>query len=254
MKIKTKICAGVFVLGLAVTLAAPSAAWAQSDATGVSDWELAITPFLWGSGMSGTVGIAGQEAQFEANVQQLLESLDFGLMANVEARNERWVVAFDFVYTDLSKEATVGSTLGLEVPATLDMRMAIVEGDFGYRVSDHVDVFAGVRGVDTPVSLTVDVGELADAEGGFVDPILGARFRRNLTEKVWVNLRGDIGGFGVGSEFSWYLGAALGYRVSHLISLGFGYRIWGFDYEGDGDLTKLDMTLAGFAFGATFHL
>jgi opacity protein-like surface antigen len=225
----------------------------QAGAPPAGDWEIAFTPFLWGAGMDGTVTVAGQQADFEASAKQLIESLDFGLMANVEARRNRWVISFDLVYTDLGKEVTLGSAIGAAVPATLDMSMTIVEGDLGYQVHEHVDVLAGVRGVNAPVSMTVPAGLLVDADGGFVDPILGARFRRNLAEKVWVNLRGDVGGFGVGSDFSWFLGAALGYRLTDLISLDFGYRVWGFDYEDDGELKELDMTLAGFAFGATFH-
>jgi hypothetical protein len=42
-------------------------------------------------------------------------------------------------------------------------------------------------------------------------------------------------------------------RVSKLISLDFGYRIWAFDYESDDDLKKLDLALAGFGGGLTFH-
>jgi hypothetical protein len=35
--------------------------------------------------------------------------------------------------------------------------------------------------------------------------------------------------------------------------LDLGYRIWDFDYESDEDLKRLDMALAGFGGGVTFH-
>jgi hypothetical protein len=41
--------------------------------------------------------------------------------------------------------------------------------------------------------------------------------------------------------------------VSKLISLDFGYRIRDFDYESDEELKKLDLALAGFGGGLTFH-
>jgi len=253
MRNRVKACFGLILLALALCLVPASLAMAQTESTPARPWQFAVTPFLWGSGFDGTVGIAGQQQEINASVQQLLKSLDFGVMFNVEARNDRWVFAFDFDYTDLSKEATLGAGIGASVPATLDLGMTIVEGDFGYRVTEYLDVFGGVRGFHAPVTLTLQAGPVREASGGFVDPIVGARFRRELSERIWVNLRGDIGGFGVGSNFSWYAGAMLGIRVSRMISIDFGYRAWGFDYESDGDLKKLDATLAGFAFGATFE-
>jgi hypothetical protein len=241
------------LLALCLSVVPASMAMAQTESTPVRPWQFAVTPFLWGSGFDGTVGIAGRQQEVEASVQQLLKSLDFGVMFNIEARNDRWVFAFDFDYTDLSKDATLGAGIGASVPAKLDLGMTIVEGDFGYRINEYLDVLGGVRGFHAPVTLTLQAGPVREASGGFVDPIVGARFRRDLSERIWVNLRGDIGGFGVGSDFSWYAGAVFGIRVSRMISIDVGYRAWSFDYESDGDLRKLDATLAGFAFGATFE-
>ena len=98
-----------------------------------------------------------------------------------------------------------------------------------------------------------DEATIADVDGGFTDPIVGLQFRRYLSKKLWVNVRGDVGGFGAGSDFSWFVSAASGIRVSKLISLDFGYRIWAFDYESDDDLKGLDLALAGFGGGLTLH-
>jgi Outer membrane protein beta-barrel domain len=237
---------------LVALLSSPGIAFAQSSS---DDWEFALTPFLWGSGLSGTVGIAGRSADFEVSVEDLLESLDFGLMGNFEARKGRWSIGTDLVYTDLGKDVTFANAPGISDSQNprLDMSMTIIEADVGYQFAQSVDVLAGVRGVSSSASLRIDAGTLAEADASFVDPIVGLRFRRNLSEKFWVNLRGDVGGFGVGSDFSWFVNADAGYRVSRLISLDFGYRIWDFDYESDGDLKKLDAALAGFGFGLTFH-
>ena len=243
-------------------LTSSSIAGAQPASPASDEWELFLTPFLWGSGIDGTVGLAGREADFEASAKDLVKSLDFGIMGNFEARRNRWSLGADVVYTDLGKDVTVESsgeivessseTPGAQNPR-LDMSMTIIEGHVGYQVANSLDVLAGVRGVNTSSSLATDAGTLAEVDGGFVDPIVGGRFRRDLSEKLWVNLRGDVGGFGAGSDFSWFLSAVAGYRVSRLISLDFGYRIWDLDFESDNDLKTLDVTLAGFAGGLTFH-
>jgi hypothetical protein len=240
-------------LGLLLIVVTPEVAKAQSAAPASDEWELALTPFLWGSGIDGTVGVAGREADFEASVSDLLKSLDFGIMGNFEARRNRWSFAADLVYTDLGKDVTVENANVAARNPQLDMSMTIVEGDVGYEVANSLDFLAGIRRVSTSAGLVADEGALTEADGGFTDPIVGARFRRNLSEKFWVNVRGDVGGFGAGSDFSWFLSAATGIRVSKLISLDFGYRIWDIDYESDDDLKRLDLALAGFGGGLTFH-
>ena len=249
-------------LVMVLFLTSSGIAGAQPASPAPDEWEFLLTPFLWGSGIDGTVGLAGREADFEASAKDLVKSLDFGIMGNFEARRNRWSLGADVVYTDLGKDVTVEGSGEIvesssEIPGAqnprLDMSMTIIEGNVGYQVANSLDVLAGVRGVNTSSSLATDAGTLAEVDGGFVDPIVGGRFRRDLSEKLWVNLRGDVGGFGAGSDFSWFLSAVSGYRVSRLISLDFGYRIWDLDFESDNDLKTLDVTLAGFAFGLTFH-
>ena len=240
---------------LILLLVTPGFAGAQPASPASDEWELALTPYLWGSGMSGTVGLAGRNVDFEVTAKDLIKELDFGLMANFEAHRGNWSFGTDLVYTDLGKDVTFegASETSRALNPRLDLSMTIIEADVGYQFAKSVDVLAGVRGVISSTSVGVDAGTLAEADASFVDPIVGMRFRRNLSEKFWVNLRGDVGGFGVGSDFSWFVNAGAGYIVSRLISLDFGYRIWDFDYESDGDLKKLDAALAGFGFGLTFH-
>jgi len=241
-------------LAMVLILTSSGIAGAQPASPPPEDWEFAFTPYLWGSGIDGTVGIGGQEADFEVSAKDLVESLDFAFMANFGGRKDRWSFSIDFDYTDLGKDVTAENT-SVPVPddLRLDMSMAIVEGDVGYQVVNSVDFLAGIRRVSGSAGLTTDQGTIAEVDGGFTDPIVGARFHRYLSEKLWVNIRGDVGGFGAGSEFSWFVSAVGGFRVSSLISLDFGYRIWDFDYESDDDFKKLDLALAGFGGGLTFH-
>lgn len=66
------------------------------------------------------------------------------------------------------------------------------------------------------------------------DPYVGLRGRYNLNEKFYLTAKGDIGGFGVGSELSWTAEAALGYQLSRNLFTEVGYRALGVDYEKDG--------------------
>jgi len=64
-----------------------------------------------------------------------------------------------------------------------------------------------------------------------------------------------VGGFGVGSEFTWNLVGTLQYHLSRTVSLGVGYRALDIDYEqGSGaSRFKFDVLMHGPVPGAVFH-
>jgi hypothetical protein len=68
-----------------------------------------------------------------------------------------------------------------------------------------------------------------------MDPILIARLTASIREKWLFHLRGDLGGFGIGSDFTWQLEAYAGYRFSKLFQLKAGYRYISIDYDKGAD-------------------
>ncbi len=76
-----------------------------------------------------------------------------------------------------------------------------------------------------------------------MDPIIGGRFHMSLSERWLLTLRGDIGGFGVGSDLTWNVAARLGYRLSERTTLAFGYRHLDIDY--DSGKLELDAEFSG---------
>ena len=63
-------------------------------------------------------------------------------------------------------------------------------------------------------------------------------------------LRGDIGGFDVGSKLTWDVRASLGYRLSERTTFLFGYRHLDINYE-DG-IFELDAQFYGPYLGLSF--
>jgi hypothetical protein len=68
------------------------------------------------------------------------------------------------------------------------------------------------------------------------DPYVALRARYNFTRAFYVTARGDIGGFGVGSDLMWQAQGALGCQITRHIFAEAGYRALSFDYENDGFL------------------
>ncbi len=66
------------------------------------------------------------------------------------------------------------------------------------------------------------------------DPYVGLRARLNFTPSFYLVARGDIGGFGVGSDLMWQAEGAFGVQLTRSIYAEAGYRALSFDYEGNG--------------------
>ena len=84
------------------------------------------------------------------------------------------------------------------------------------------------------------------------DPYIGLRGRYNLNDKFYLTGKGDIGGFGVGSDLTWTAEAALGCQLSSRIFTEVGYRAIGVDYEGDSLIYDVVTHGAQVTLGITF--
>ncbi|MDX2429596.1 MAG: hypothetical protein QNK35_01605, partial [Bacteroides sp.] len=58
--------------------------------------------------------------------------------------------------------------------------------------------------------------------------------------------RGDVGGFGLGSDLTWQLQAYAGYRFTKVFQLTAGYRVLSTDYNNGGDSDKFFFNMKEF--------
>ncbi len=119
-------------------------------------------------------------------------------------------------------------------------------------------------GQDTTVSRTVQVDVARavafDRSGDleWVDPFVGFRIRHEMGPSKELNLEGDIGGFGVGSDFSWQLVGTYGFDTTCLgtpLHAVIGYRALSVDFSENAKFGKngLDFVQHGPIMGVTFH-
>jgi hypothetical protein len=196
-------------------------------------------------------------------------------MGDVEARYGPFAFMGDLVWArlGLSRSGLRTRSLAPGIAGTLggafDLKfeMAIVEFGAAYEVSRidlpfggsgtlpmAFDVLAGGRywhqKADLSFNLTgtLDVGDLvlarnrAIAKSGsvdWVDPFVGARVRLAVAPGQELFLRGDVGGFGAGSRFSWQAIAAYGFDFATRNGITYsgviGYRALSVDFtQGEG--------------------
>lgn len=70
----------------------------------------------------------------------------------------------------------------------------------------------------------------------WVDPFIGGRFAVPLTDDIEFRFRGDIGGFGAGSDLAWSLVSGLIYDLpwhpwDARTSVAIGYKVLAYDYD-----------------------
>ncbi len=90
---------------------------------------------------------------------------------------------------------------------------------------------------------------------GWVDPVIGLRVRHQFSPGRELQLRGDIGGFGVGSDFSWQLFGGYAFELGEGWSGVIGYRALSVDYSEDtsNGTRGIDLIQHGPVLGVNFR-
>ena len=210
-------------------------------------------------------------------------------MSYAEARNGPISLFNDIVYVNVTgskdfAKALPGPLGSLGTNVSVDYEQAIVEFGGTYEVwSGRTPALAGSAGLDllaggrywhqeVDASAIFDLsnpppdlpnnGKRVFARSGsvdWVDPFVGARLRQQLAPGESLVLRGDVGGFGAGSDFSWQVLATYNWQMctidGHLIDGYLGYRALSVDYsQGSGKTEyKYDVLMQGPVMGATLH-
>jgi hypothetical protein len=213
-------------------------------------WKIDATPYFWLSGLNGDVTVEGTRVPINLSFSDISEFISWGISVHVEARKRLWILIADVRYRNLNSQEEFQSTV---------LRNTLAEGSVGYWVIDWrrfsvtADVIAGLRYVNMRAEIR-DASGVPSQDEGWVDPLVGGRVAWKPGKAWTISFRGDVGGFGIGSKFSYNAGLFGGWRFNNL-SVILGYRAWYADYEsGSGaDLFRYDMTTHGPGIGMTFH-
>jgi hypothetical protein len=265
----------------------------------LSQWQFSFTPYGWLPWISGNMVVKGRALDVAVDPAQIIDHLDWptivpAWMSYAEARRGPLSLFNDIVWTQLSGSGgftrtfhgrLATATFGANIKA--DYQLAIVEAGGAYTVwsqgrqgspgSTAFDLLAGARywhqDVDVSADLTGTValsgplgititGNRAIAKSGSVDwadPFVGARIRQQLAPGQEIVLRGDVGGFGAGSQFSWQAIGTYNWLlcVTHGIPVdGYvGFRALSADFSQGSGTSKFefDNVIYGPVIGATMR-
>jgi len=215
---------------------APVAAQAQ---TASDRWQWEVAVYGWFPAIGGTTsypsGAAGPS--FDVSSADVIDSLKFALMGQIEARKGKWGVWSDLMYSDMggSQSGSRNFTVGQQpVDANADLSLDIktwvwtLAGIYNLESSPQstVDVLFGTRLLDLNETLSWTLSnDIAQLPGRSGSAEVGA--------SNWDAIVGIKGRYSFGDERRWFLPYYLDIgtgqsRLTRQINAGVGYRFdWG---------------------------
>ena len=239
---------------LILSLLCAKPVWSQGDSTKDSSsssaesqksapWHFSLRPYIFLSGLTGSVTAGKITIPINSGFRKLLDNLRVGGFLSFTADKGQWGLYADIEYISL-----VGAGSG-SLDAKLQLDNVIAEADVTYRPGNAptLKFLAGVRSYSIDQTLIVREEAEYSTNTTVVDPILGAQGAWTMGNRWDFEMRGDIGGFGISSEFTYQLLLVFNWDISHTLSIPFGYRLLGYQIK-SGDVW-MNTRMSGMVFG-----
>lgn len=219
----------------------------ETSSDDAARWSFTLEPFLWLAGIEGEGGDGSSPPVDIGENVSLFGSIDGGFLLALEARapDGRYSLLADGLYLSLADDE--GS-----LQTDTDALMFELGAGLPLGSGSRWEAIAGLRYVELEFSSDV-ASVTTDSRANWIDPWLGARGDIAFGERWGLKLRGDVGGFGVGTQFTWQGVAALHAKLGESVRFDFGYRALSLDFDDDDDL-EYDALIRGPFFGFAFQL
>jgi hypothetical protein len=237
-----------------------------------SPWKFELAPYLWLPAVHGDLAVRGRTTDVDVDLGDRLDLMFDGVkflvaMGRAEARKGNLLFTLDAVYLNLEDDGTTARGLETEVTS----QFLITEFGGGYRLGTwpltpevwpavSCDVMAGGRYVLLEAGIDIDGGPRGrridiERDMEWIEPFVGGRILLTLSQRITIGVRGDVGGFGIGSDFTWNLVGSVQYHVSRHIALGGGYRALDIDSTQGSRANRsgLDVLIHGPLLGVVFR-
>jgi hypothetical protein len=222
-------------------------------------WHTALTLYLWFPGVHGTLGNGVRNVDFRASPSDLLSNFRFGLMGAGEIERRGYVLMTDLLWVRLRSTNTTTLPFPGVPTFTAEAKgwQLILTPEVGYRFLNRekvkIDALMGVRYWHLGSSLQFTPSLLGFTFSGsqnWVDPLMGTRIQFALSPKLSVNILGDGGGWGAGSQLDYQIVGTIGYKLTAKFTVGGGYRYLHVNYR--SSRLVYDTTMSGVIVGINY--
>jgi len=249
----------VSIVGIASGLHTASA----QDVTTASEYQFFVTPYLWLASVHATTQTPlEREPQVNSNVStiDLLSHLDGApFMGSFEARYgplgfladaihlpvSTSITTHDIFYRGGTAELKANTGTGIALYRFLEDPVQFADAGLGFRAwgfSSRVELNPGLL-----------PGVSVNPSGGWTDPLIGARYHRDLGNGFALTAYGDVGGFGVGAHTDWQVLGTVDYSLNPSWNLHLGYRSLNFNITGSEGRFGFNVHLRGPIIAGTFR-
>jgi opacity protein-like surface antigen len=225
------------------------------------DLHASITPYLWFTGIDGTIGVVEDRAPAtpDASFAEIRPHLAAAFMARGEVSWGRWGLMGDIAYLSVKGDDDVQVADPLAVSVDVRVKSLNSTAAVRYRVlrgeRTAVDLYAGARITSAKLELELGFNSLPPLQGEasrtWVDPVVGVGVHTALGRRWMVSGYADIGGFGVASDLVWQAYGGISYAFSDHVRVSAGYRYYSVDYRDEPFI--FDVNAHGPILGLTFE-
>ncbi len=204
----------------------PNATAAQVRVIDYRETTYELGAAAWLPQLSATVDFRSAGQQVRLDFDDVTRDLDFGGRLRFELSKFDWSIMAEGSWVRMSGD---GQTTSGNVRT--DYENATAELALTKSIEEQLKLFVGARyqyvdveaGVGTP-------SPLSDTQQ-WVEPFVGGTLFVDALDWLDVSLRGDVGGFGAGSDLTWNVIGMLYFRPADFMTIDVGYRVLDVNYE-----------------------
>jgi len=214
----------------------------------------------WISGLEGDFGVRGVVTDQDVQFTDILKRLDMIAVGSLYARYHRWEIFADGQYMKISDTATLPGLLF--DTARVSLKSAFAEAFVGYRLincqNGILSVFAGARynymSADLQIAkdsdprfprlrekLGIPLSLRVSGSKEWVDPVIGLAGKVHVWKPVSIYAKGDIGGFGAASDFTWQVQGGLEFQLARWLWSDVGWHYMKYHYASGGFTNKTEL-------------
>jgi hypothetical protein len=213
----------------------------------LSGLQVIAYPQLWLAGLNmaiETPSVRVPQINISAGAGEIYSNISYmPFMGAAELRYGPFGVLADGLHVPLTVPVTTRGILFSSGSSAVVLNVAT--GDALYRLLDQpvqtIDAGLGFRhwGVSTVTtlfarpllqSLSLLQTQQVNASGGWTDPLIAARYHRELGHGFGLTAYGDVGGFGISAHSDWEIIGTLDYVWNSALSFDVGYRSLNLSY------------------------
>jgi hypothetical protein len=236
------------------------------ETPGTKNWEFTLVPmYLWMASLEGDMTVKGLTQSVKLPFDEIFDSLETAFTFHFEGLyKKRWGFFLDFNYINVKESQTAPGPFKANIEVDFENKMSELGVIFRFHEDGRhiLEALGGARFTDLEATINITgvpdpIPQVIAGDQNWWDPIIGLRYKWQISDKWKFSLRGDVGlGFGAGdtSDTTWNAIGLIDFQPWKHVGFIGGYRALDVDYETGSGINqfKYDILMHGPLFAIKF--